>query len=102
MNDFTFSYPTKVYFGQGAAAKALAAEPPGTGKTVMLAYGGGSIKRSGTYQELMSLLTIAQQDRGGIPRHHAQSHLHQGAAGRGVCQASRSGLYSGGGRRQRH
>lgn len=28
MNEFTFTYPTKVYFGEGAAKKALAAEAP--------------------------------------------------------------------------
>lgn len=83
MNDFTFSYPTKVYFGQGAAAKALAAELPGTGKTVMLAYGGGSIKRSGTYQELMSLLAVAGKtvvEFPGIMPNPTYTKAQQGAA----------------------
>ena len=39
MNDFVYSYPTKVYFGKSAAAKALKAELLLEGKTVMLAYG---------------------------------------------------------------
>ena len=43
MNAFTFSYPTKVYFGQGVVAEALKQELPRMGNTVMLAYGGGSI-----------------------------------------------------------
>ncbi len=38
MNDFHFSYPTKVYFGKRAAKNALAAELPKYGKNVMLAY----------------------------------------------------------------
>lgn len=38
MNDFIYSYPTKVYFGDRAAEKAL---PDELEKTVMLAYGGG-------------------------------------------------------------
>lgn len=46
MNEFVFSYPTKVYFGAGAAKKALTAELGKYGKTVLLAYGGGSVKRS--------------------------------------------------------
>ena len=46
MKDFVYSYPTKVYFGEKAAAKALPAELAKTGKKVMLAYGGGSVKRS--------------------------------------------------------
>ncbi|MFR3029798.1 MAG: iron-containing alcohol dehydrogenase [Blautia sp.] len=59
MNEFTFSYPTKVYFGKGAAAKALAAELPENVRTVMLAYGGGSIKAVGIYEEMVMLLKNA-------------------------------------------
>lgn len=59
MNKFTFSYPTKVYFGEGAAADALKQELSRFGETVMLAYGGGSVKKSGVYDELKALLTEA-------------------------------------------
>lgn len=47
MNNFTYSYPMKVYFGDDAAKNAITAELGRFGKTVMLAYGGGSIKKSG-------------------------------------------------------
>ena len=47
MQNFTFSYPTKVYFGEGALDCALPEELAQAGKTVMLAYGGGSIKKNG-------------------------------------------------------
>lgn len=43
MKDFMYSYPTKMYFGDGAAEKALQAELAGIGKTIMLALGGGSV-----------------------------------------------------------
>ena len=56
MNAFTYSYPVKVYFGEQAAEKNLAAELAKHGKTVMLAYGGGSIKRNGVYAELTGIL----------------------------------------------
>ena len=56
MNTFTYSYPTKVYFGEGSAAKNLPAELAKVGKNVMVAYGGGSIKKNGVYDELMSIL----------------------------------------------
>ena len=59
MNTFTYSYPTKVYFGEGAAAKNLPAELAKVGKNVMLAYGGGSIKKNGVYDELISILKNA-------------------------------------------
>lgn len=59
MNDFVYSYPTKVYFGQGVAKKALQAELSKVGQTVMLAYGGGSVKRSGVFDEICGLLKEA-------------------------------------------
>ena len=45
MDKFTFSYPAKVYFGEGSAAQALDEELSKVGEVVMLAYGGGSIKK---------------------------------------------------------
>lgn len=56
MKDFVFSYPTKVYFGVGAAKRALETELDKVGKNVMLAYGGGSVKKNGIYDELMEIL----------------------------------------------
>lgn len=62
MNDFNYSYPTKVYFGAGAAKKAFTAELGNFGKTVMLAYGGGSVKKNGIYDEIKSLLLNAEKE----------------------------------------
>ena len=59
MNAFTYSYPVKVYFGQKAANQNLDRELAGVGGNVMLAYGGGSIKRNGIYEELMNILKEA-------------------------------------------
>ena len=59
MDKFTFSYPTKVYFGEESAAQAFGAELGKVGKTVMLAYGGGSVKKNGVYDEIKSLLEQA-------------------------------------------
>ena len=56
MENFVYEYPTKVYFGKASAAKALKAELGADVKTVMLAYGGGSIKKNGIYDELTSIL----------------------------------------------
>ena len=55
MKEFTYSYPTKVYFGEKSAAKALAGLPE-SAKTVMLAYGGGSVKKNRIYDEIKNLL----------------------------------------------
>ncbi len=58
MNNFTFTYPTKVYFGKGAAEN-IKAELAKYGGTVMLAYGGGSVKKNGVYDEITAMLKEA-------------------------------------------
>lgn len=62
MNKCTYAYPVKVYFGEGAAKESLEAELRKAGKSVMLAYGGGSIKKNGVYDELMTILKKAGKD----------------------------------------
>ena len=59
MESFTYSYPVMVYFGEKAAVKNLPAELAKTGENVLLAYGGGSIKKNGVYDELMGILKAA-------------------------------------------
>ena len=59
MESFTYRYPVKVYFGEKAAEKNLTAELARVGENVLLAYGGGSIKKNGIYDELVGLLTAA-------------------------------------------
>ncbi|MBQ9902753.1 MAG: iron-containing alcohol dehydrogenase [Clostridia bacterium] len=59
MNSFTYSYPVKVYFGEKAAQNHLANELAKAGDNVLLAYGGGSIRKNGVYDELMGILKAA-------------------------------------------
>ena len=47
MQSFVYEYATKVYFGEGAARKHLAQAISGFGQNVLLAYGGGSVKKNG-------------------------------------------------------
>ena len=56
MNEFNYRYPVTVHFGEKAAAKNLPAELAKVGKNVLLAYGGGSIKHNGIYNELIEIL----------------------------------------------
>ena len=56
MENFIFEYPTKVIFGKGAVNNNLEVELNKYGKNVMLAYGGGSIKSNGIYDEVMAIL----------------------------------------------
>lgn len=59
MESFVYSYPTKVYFGQGAAAVHLPGILTEYGPHVLLAYGGGSIQKNGIYDEITGLLQAA-------------------------------------------
>lgn len=78
MKEFVYSYPMKVYFGEGAARKVIAAELGRFGKTVMLAYGGDSIKKSGVYDEMRSLLTEAGKEIVDFSGDHAESYICEG------------------------
>lgn len=49
MNNFLFENKTKVYFGKGGVKEYLGCLLEHYGDTVMLAYGGGSIKHNGVY-----------------------------------------------------
>ncbi|ALC89512.1 butanol dehydrogenase [Bacillus sp. FJAT-18017] len=55
MENFTFYNPVKLIFGKGQLDQ-LKNEVPRYGKKVLLVYGGGSIKRSGLYDQVISLL----------------------------------------------
>ncbi|MFS0838610.1 iron-containing alcohol dehydrogenase [Paenibacillus sp. 1P03SA] len=55
MKNFTFHNPTKLIFGKGQLEQ-LPKELTAYGKKVLLVYGGGSIKRSGLYDGVVSLL----------------------------------------------
>lgn len=56
MENFIYEYPTKVLLGRGAARAWLAEELKPYGNKIMLAYGGGSIKNSGIYDEIKDIL----------------------------------------------
>jgi len=83
MNPFTYSYPTKAYFGENAAANNLAAELAEVGPNVMLAYGGGSIKKNGIYEELTGILKDAGKtvtEFTGIMSNPTYAKVQEGAA----------------------
>lgn len=53
MNSFIYHIPTKIYFGENQLCH-LGKELSKYGKHVLLTYGGGSIKRSGLYDAVMT------------------------------------------------
>ena len=61
MNAFSFYNPVKLIFGKGQIDK-LSNELSLYGKKVLVVYGGGSIKRNGLYDQVMSILKEADMD----------------------------------------
>ena len=55
LGNFTYSNPTKLYFGKDAL-DGLNAELPKYGKNVLLVYGSGSIKKNGIYDKVVKIL----------------------------------------------
>ena len=55
IDNFTYNTPTKLIFGKGVI-KDLPNVLAGFGKNVLLTYGGGSIKKTGLYDEVKRLL----------------------------------------------
>ena len=53
MNQFIFQVPTAIYFGEGQLGKLNRILKP-KGKNVLLVYGGGSIKKNGLYDQLIT------------------------------------------------
>ena len=55
MQDFDYMTPTRLIFGKGAVEKLPEAIQP-YGNRVLLAYGGGSLKKTGLYDKVKALL----------------------------------------------
>lgn len=82
MQKFVYEYATKVYFGEGAAKEHLAEAVSGYGSNVMLAYGGGSIKKNGIYDEVKKILEDAGKnvfDFSGIMSNPTYAKVQEGA-----------------------
>lgn len=56
MNNFVFENSSKVYFGKGCVKEYLSCLLSHYGNTIMLCYGGGSIKKNGVYDEITAIL----------------------------------------------
>ena len=81
LGDFTYCNPTRIHFGKNAM-KALGGELAYYGKTVQLVYGGGSIKRNGIYDQVVSALKEAGKtivEDGGVMPNPTADKLREGA-----------------------
>lgn len=83
MESFNYYMPVKVYFKENCVSENLINELNEVGSTVMIAYGGGSIKRNGIYQEVISILKKANKnvvEFGGILSNPTYQKVQEGAA----------------------
>ena len=83
MNSFVYEYPIKVYFGERCVKQHLAKLLQTCGKTVLLAYGGGSIRENGIYEEITGVLKDAGKtivEFSGIMPNPTYAKVQEGAA----------------------
>lgn len=83
MNNFIYENKTKVYFGKGGVKEYLASVVKNYGDTVMLAYGGGSVKKNGIYDEITAILQNAGKkviEFFGIMSNPTYAKVQEGAA----------------------
>lgn len=81
MNNFIYENKTKVYFGKGGVKEYLGCLLKNY-NTVMLAYGGGSIKKNGVYDEIVGILNSAEKtvvEFSGIMPNPAYAKVQEGA-----------------------
>lgn len=62
MNNFIFENATKIYFGKDCVKEYLSCLAKKHGDKVLLAYGGGSIKKNGIYDEVTDILKKAGKE----------------------------------------
>lgn len=89
MNEFTYVCPVKTYFGKGCMNDALMSEIQAVGKNVLLAYGGGSVKKSGVYAKILSILNALGKnvfELPGIPANPIYEKVLEGAE---ICRESK-------------
>jgi alcohol dehydrogenase YqhD (iron-dependent ADH family) len=82
MRPFVFHNPTQLIFGKGKLS-ALSSEVAKYGRNVLLVYGGGSIKRSGLYDQVIALLQEANAvvtELAGVEPNPRLSTVHKGVA----------------------
>lgn len=83
MTPFTFSSTVRTHFGADILEEALRKELPAYGSKVMLAYGCGSVKRSGLYDRVCAILhDLGKEvvDFGGIMPNPTYAKVKEGAA----------------------
>lgn len=80
LGNFSYSNPTKLYFGEDSL-EFLGEELENYGENVMLCYGGGSIKKNGIYEKVISILKATGKnifEDGGVMPNPTVDKLYEG------------------------
>ncbi|WP_027092240.1 iron-containing alcohol dehydrogenase [Cohnella thermotolerans] len=91
MNNFVFQNPTKIIFGQGTVSQ-LGKEAAAYGNKALLVYGGGSIKRTGLYDQVLAQLkehNIEVFELPGVEPNPRLTTVHKGID---ICRANGIGF----------
>lgn len=106
LGNFTYCNPTKLYFGKDAL-QGLKQELPNYGENVLLVYGGGSVKKNGIYDKVVSILkecgknifedacvmpnpTVEKLNEGIERARAAKAHLILAVGGGSVCDYAKA------------
>lgn len=82
LGNFTYCNPTRLHFGENALDQ-LASELENYGSKVLLTYGGGSIKKSGLYDQVAGILNRCGKEvveLGGVMPNPTVEKLYEGCA----------------------
>ncbi|GGA42055.1 iron-containing alcohol dehydrogenase [Psychrobacillus lasiicapitis] len=85
MNAFSFYNPVKLIFGKGQLAK-LPNELASYGQKVLVVYGGGSIKKNGLYDQVMTALKEADMQVFELPGVEPNPRLSTAKRGAEICK----------------
>lgn len=91
MNNFTFQNPTKIIFGEGSLSK-LGAEVAAHADKALIVYGGGSVKRTGLFDQVVAQLKehrVETFELGGIEPNPRLSTVRKGIE---ICRANGIGF----------
>lgn len=85
MDNFVFSNPTKLIFGKGQISR-LGKEVSAYGRRILLVYGGGSIKKNGIYDQVITELNNIEAEifeLSGVEPNPRLTTVHKGVA---ICK----------------
>ncbi|MBO4867032.1 MAG: iron-containing alcohol dehydrogenase [Ruminococcus sp.] len=82
LGNFSYHNPTKLYFGEDSLSN-LKTELANYGKNILFVYGGGSIKKSGLYDEIIAILKDCSKnvaEVAGVMPNPTSDKLNEGVA----------------------